>query len=127
MARTAKHPCRSSHCGTLLDRPGYCPAHINQIIDRRDEYKRRKAIVTDEYKERNRFYQRSAWKKLRSAQLRIEPLCRKCRETGALVEATVVDHITPIASGGAELELSNLQSLCTKHHNAKTNSERCIL
>jgi 5-methylcytosine-specific restriction endonuclease McrA len=127
MARNAKHPCRSSNCSTLLDKPGLCAVHADQAVDRKDEYKRRKQVVTEEYKERNRFYQRSAWKKLRAAQLRIEPLCRKCREIGKLVEATVVDHVIPVTAGGAELELSNLQSLCVEHHNAKTNSERHII
>jgi len=125
MARNAKHPCRSSHCGKLLDKPGYCDQHHieHAVVDRREAYKVQKLAVTEDYKERNRFYQRSTWKKIRAAQLRIEPLCRTCRGLGRLVEATVVDHVIPISIGGEPLELSNLQSLCKPHHDAKTRSE----
>jgi hypothetical protein len=39
--------------------------------------------------------------------------------------AEVVDHITPISSGGAEYPaLKDLQSLCIPHHNAKTRCEQ---
>lgn len=125
MARNAKHPCRSSHCGKLLDKPGYCERHHieHAVVDRREAYKAQNQAVTEDYKERNRFYQRSAWKKIRSAQLRIEPFCRTCRESGKLVEATVVDHVIPISNGGESLELSNLQSLCKPHHDAKTRRD----
>lgn len=34
--------------------------------------------------------------------------------------AEQVDHITPIALGGAWWQWSNLQSLCLTHHEAKT-------
>ena len=37
--------------------------------------------------------------------------------------ANVVDHIKPITEGGAELNVNNLQSLCTMHHNQKSARE----
>ena len=125
MARFAKHPCRANHCGVLLDKPGYCELHHieHTVLDKRKSYQVQKLAVTEDYKERNRFYQRSAWKKIRAAQLRIEPLCRACREQGKLIEAGIVDHIIPISDGGEALDLSNLQSLCKPHHDAKTRRE----
>ena len=117
MPRKAPTPCRHGSCTALLDMPGFCDKH------RREAFRIQKQNVTDDYKERNRFYQRVAWKNVRALQLQLEPLCRECRKLGKLVAATVVDHITPIADGGAELDQDNLQSLCRSHHDAKTRSE----
>lgn len=56
------------------------------------------------------------WGKVRLMVLaRDRQTCQKC---GGL--ATVVDHITPIAKGGARLATFNLQSLCVYCHNRKT-------
>jgi 5-methylcytosine-specific restriction protein A len=117
MPRSAPTPCRQGGCSALVDKPGFCDKH------RREAFKIQKQTVTDDYKERNRFYQRVAWKSVRTLQLQLEPLCRECRKLGKLVAATVVDHIIPIANGGAELDLDNLQSLCRSHHEAKTRTE----
>jgi 5-methylcytosine-specific restriction protein A len=59
-----------------------------------------------------------AWSRVRLVQLARAPLC-KC---GAV--AVEVDHVVPLADGGARLELGNLQSLCKPCHTAKTNAER---
>jgi 5-methylcytosine-specific restriction endonuclease McrA len=37
--------------------------------------------------------------------------------------ATDVDHIVPIAAGGAEFDRANLQGLCGPHHSSKTAKE----
>ncbi len=55
------------------------------------------------------------WRKVRLIQLRREPLCRRCGEL-----ATEVDHIVPIAKGGAMSDLANLQALCKRCHSRKT-------
>lgn len=117
MPRSAPTPCRHGGCSALVDKPGFCDKH------RREVFRIQKQTVTDDYKERNRFYQRVAWKNVRSLQLQLEPLCRECRKLGKLVAATVVDHIIPIANGGAELDLENLQSLCKPHHETKTRGD----
>lgn len=117
MPRRAKSPCRHQGCPDLLDHPGFCEKH------RREAFRIQKKIVSKDYKERNRFYQRTAWKNVRTLQLQLEPLCRKCRAAGKLIAASIVDHITAIADGGAELDLDNLQSLCASCHNTKTRSE----
>ena len=97
--------------------PGYCDKH------RKEAFKLQKQTVSIDYKERNRFYQRKAWKTLRLSHLNSEPLCRACRTVGKLVAAAVVDHIIPITEGGADLDDANLQSLCKPCHNAKTFTE----
>ena len=98
--------------------PGFCDRH------RKEVFKIQKSKVTDDYKDRNRFYQRIAWKRIRALQLQIEPLCRRCRSRGKLIVASVVDHIIAIADGGAELDQDNLQSLCASCHNAKTRRDQ---
>jgi len=115
--RRAQSPCRQSGCVALVDKPGFCDRH------RKEVYRVQKQAVTEDYKDRNRFYQRKVWKNVRSLQLQLEPLCRRCRKDGKFVAAEVVDHIIPISSGGSELEHSNLQSLCKSCHNAKTRSD----
>lgn len=114
MPISAKTPCRHAGCRALVDKPGHCDQH------RKESFKAQKQSASDDYKERNRFYQRSAWKRVRLAHLQDEPLCRSCRKAGRLAEAKIVDHIIPITDGGDEYADVNLQSLCTSCHNTKT-------
>jgi len=60
-------------------------------------------------------YNTSEWRFVRRDQLDRMPFCTVC---GAL--ADTVDHVTPIKIGGDPFCPSNLQSLCTRHHNQKT-------
>lgn len=69
------------------------------------------------------------WQKVRDQHLKIEPLCRACKQAGRVTAGTPeqplhVDHITPIKQGGAEFSHDNLQTLCIDHHNQKTAAER---
>lgn len=57
---------------------------------------------------------------IKNAQLKREPLCRRCIEKGIAVAATVADHITPLALGGKERDPNNLRSLCHDCHDAVT-------
>lgn len=60
----------------------------------------------------------------RWARVRREALDRdgwRCRTCGAY--ANEVDHIVPLARGGAPYDLANLQSLCRTHHAAKSWTE----
>jgi 5-methylcytosine-specific restriction endonuclease McrA len=47
-----------------------------------------------------------------------EPRCRRCGAPTAHV-----DHIVPVADGGAKLDRANLQGLCEECHASKTRSE----
>lgn len=74
------------------------------------------------------------WRRLRARKLQANPLCEHCYTAacmhGAAVVvlgakrcirvATEVDHVLPIHKGGAELDMSNLQSLCSDCHHVKT-------
>lgn len=51
--------------------------------------------------------------------LRDEPLCRDCATVGLVREATVPDHIVPLAHGGSD-EVSNIRCLCAECHARRT-------
>jgi 5-methylcytosine-specific restriction protein A len=67
---------------------------------------------------RNKFYQSSAWKKLRGMFIQRNPLCVECGSVGE-----VVDHITPIKAGGSSMAWDNLQTMCHRCHNIKSGKE----
>lgn len=70
-----------------------------------------------------KFYQSTAWRKLRNLKLEQSPLCEECQRRGITTLAQVVDHIVPINRGGAKLDIANLQSLCHPCHNRKSGLE----
>ena len=113
MPRSAKVPCRHGGCSDLLDRPGFCDEH-------RKQHNIKYHQNSSTHKERNRFYQRAKWKRVRNYQLLQFPFCKSCQSKEILTQATVVDHIIPIAEGGDEYDQNNLQSMCVSCHNAKT-------
>lgn len=82
-----------------------------------------------EHNEREkRFYQRSAWKRLRAYVLRMAPYCADPfgvhAESGRPRAAEHVDHIKPLRDRpDLGLALSNLQGLCRSCHSKKTQQE----
>jgi 5-methylcytosine-specific restriction endonuclease McrA len=61
----------------------------------------------------------TAWRKVRNAYLQEHPLCVMCKADGKVAAANVVDHVVP-HHGDQKLfwDESNLQALCTSHHNS---------
>ena len=64
------------------------------------------------------------WLKVRMRVLRRQPWCAICHSEGLVTIATEVDHIIPMAKGGARLDLANLQPLCRPCHIAKTQQDK---
>lgn len=64
-------------------------------------------------------YDTARWDRLRELQLTLEPLCQFCKQSEFIVEADIVDHITP-HKGSVELffDPDNLQSLCKHCHDS---------
>ena len=54
--------------------------------------------------------------------LAAQPLCVHCLQTGRIVLAIELDHITPLAKGGSDTD-DNLQPLCAACHTKKTRTE----
>ncbi len=75
-----------------------------------------------------KFYNSTAWRKLRAWFIVQFPLCKPCLKKNKYTDCTrkgagVVDHVKPINEGGAPLDPENLQTLCTMHHNQKSGRE----
>ena len=65
-----------------------------------------------------------AWKRVRAWFIRLHPLCAHCLTKGRVTPVADVDHIVPIAQGGARLDADNLQSLCRPCHRRKTEQDK---
>lgn len=76
---------------------------------------------------REGLYDTPSWRKLRSAILTEEPLCRMCASMGIYVSADMVDHIEPITELNWKelfLDPDNLQPLCHACHGFKTARDK---
>jgi 5-methylcytosine-specific restriction endonuclease McrA len=64
-----------------------------------------------------RFYDSSAWVRLRRMHLARSPLCVKCQAAGRLVPATHVHHVVEVLDDPSKrLDEGNLESLCHSCH-----------
>lgn len=64
-----------------------------------------------------KLYDSARWRRRRADQLRIEPLCRMCKQEGITAVARVADHVTPHRGNLDLFWHGELQSLCFRHHN----------
>lgn len=65
-------------------------------------------------------YNTAAWRRLRVAHLKRNPLCVFHQRRGEVVAATTVDHVLPWRQNRALVfEDSNLQSLCAPCHSSE--------
>lgn len=106
-----KIPCKQPGCPEMVQ-PGkqYCEEHLQFHPEVTRSASRRGYGIR--------------WQKESKAYLQSHPLCVQCATEGKYVKATVVDHITP-HRGNQKLfwDRSNWQSLCKKHHDAKTGKK----
>ena len=108
-----KKPCAHQPCASLVNAPQtHCQKHLPQHHAQLN--KQRKPTPQD------KFYHSTRWRKARGGHLSKHPWCTAdgCKDI-----ATVVDHITPVADGGEFWNTDNYQSLCHRHHSAKTMRE----
>jgi 5-methylcytosine-specific restriction protein A len=119
-------PCNKMGC-TALTRDAYCSVHQTdkQELKREQQRSYDKTVRDPKYKQ---FYNSSEWQRAREqALIRDHHLCVMCKANGRYTRADVVDHIHELRDpGGWELRtvLTNLQSLCHRHHNRKTFEEK---
>ena len=75
----------------------------------------------------SKFYQTKAWREKSKHYRKKHPSCKMCEEMGIERQADVTDHIEPVPPNATIAEFwamsknSNLQPLCERHHNQKTN------
>ena len=71
-----------------------------------------------------KFYESTAWRKLRKMHVSKNPYCVECAKQGRYIPVQQVDHIVAIEFGGAKLDPDNLQSLCYSCHGKKSAAEK---
>jgi 5-methylcytosine-specific restriction protein A len=106
----ALRPCVEPGCPALVP-SGRCAAH---------QTARYRQVERTRGTAKERGYDKD-WRRVRDDVLRDEPCCRLCAPAVSL--AVEVDHVKPLAQGGARLDRLNLQPLCNNCHIAKTSSE----
>ena len=101
-------PCVHPGCGKLVtDGSGRCAQHP------------KKAWVSAKPTQRLRG---RAGQQRRREWLTMNPHCAHCLEAGQHRLGSIVDHVIPLAEGGAD-DCTNLQTLCTDHDKIKTQAE----
>ena len=112
----APHPCAHAGCPRVTTKR-YCEVHQDDDKRARREHDQRRGSSTE------RGYG-SRWQRYRASFLASNPLCVECARHGLLVQATVVDHITP-HKGDQTLfwDPANHQALCKPCHDIKTAKE----
>lgn len=66
-----------------------------------------------------KFYQSTAWRKLRNLKLEQCSLCKECQRRGITTLAQVVDHIVPINRDGAKLNMAKRELLLMRRRGAR--------
>lgn len=69
------------------------------------------------------WYWTPRWKAIASAQLRMEPHCRKCAARGLKVSATICDHVERHRGGPVRFWAGPFQSLCKPCHDGPKQRE----
>lgn len=109
MTHLLSSPCRAPGCPEVVPGGGYCAAHRRAV---------NQAANLTRSPDDIRVYATATWRRLRTLMLQREPLCVECSEA-----AELVDHIVPIADGGAAYDEANLQTMCHRCHNRKRQAE----
>lgn len=76
--------------------------------------------------ERDKRYNSTRWRRLRIEVLRDNPLCVHCKEKGIIRAAIVCDHIDNKLRRSDFWNKNNLQGLCHKCHNKKSQLEKSM-
>ena len=121
MPYRSNKPCAKPNCSKLIKAGNtYCKEHEKEY-----NYQRNKRYDDKQRDEKlQKFYQATAWRKLRNRKIKADPLCEKCKEQGRTKVAKEVDHIVPIkVNWNLRLSYDNLQSLCPPCHARKTRKD----
>jgi 5-methylcytosine-specific restriction protein A len=103
-----KSACVEPGCPDFAEQRGRCERHSKE----RAKEARDRTIGRD-------FYGTKRWRALRRRVLKRDRYtCQECRRFG-----NEVDHVVPVAQGGARWSEDNLQTLCKSCHSRKTARE----
>ena len=121
MPWAAGKPCLQPGCARLVKAAGYCDAHKDAHASTQNRVynvKRRAHNIASD-----KWYHTSAWQKLRASVLAEDPLCRMCVAEGRVTAACLVDHVLAVKQGGDFWSRPNLQPLCNRCHELKSQRE----
>jgi len=108
----ALHRCRYPGCGQLLRTGERCALHSAPWGAWRGLSTTQRGLGGDWQRKRKEILERDHY------------ACQPCVREGRYTYATQVDHRIPRAQGGARLDEKNLESICDRHHIAKSARER---
>ena len=108
--------CTESGCREIVESGNRCSEH--QLA-----YTPKKVYHDHHYHKNKYIYHTPEWKRLRKAQLNLEPMCEMCEKIGLVTPANTVDHIIEISDGGEKFDIDNLASMCRACHQIKTHKE----
>ncbi len=100
-------------------KPGSQRNHERQLQYDREQRLRYNREYDKNRPEQHKIYSTSRWQKLREYKKHRNPLCEECLRNNEITPMALVDHIIPIAEGGAPYDVANLQSLCASCHQKK--------
>ena len=95
--------------------PYRSPSRVNTGVARKREHDRERRAAHPWRK----LYNTARWKRLRLAQLAMQPLCEICLSKGDANVATVCDHIEPHRGDVAKFWAGPFQSLCSSCHDGE--------
>ena len=111
--------CRAPGCKEIIyTNERYCAKHLREV---------RKLYFTTSvvHKENIKFYSSPEWRHVRLMHIEGHPYCVECLKMNIRTIGTIVDHRIPRKDDPSlSFDPSNLDTLCTSHHNRKTMNER---
>lgn len=110
--------CAVATCRIKVELPRrYCDEHSG-YSDKQYNKHVRYNMDNEKY---SKFYQSTAWQRVRRLKLQQQPMCEVCLQQGLYTMADMVHHKTelrtPIIGWEKRLDMSNLQSICYECHN----------
>jgi len=86
--------------------------------------KQRQDLRSEEAAAYRKLYKTARWKRIRAAQLYVEPLCQRCGEEGRITVATVCHHTDPKTKASEQTFFAGpFMSLCQPCHDGPIQSE----
>jgi 5-methylcytosine-specific restriction protein A len=112
-----RYICRSPGCGTLLEKPGYCPLH------KREKEKNKSKPFENAIRSNEELYQSLMWKALKKRVLTETPFCCYCGIGKNESRLEVHHKIPPRGDLDLFFDINNLTVLCSICHQRQTALE----
>ena len=124
MPTKPKRPCNRPGCRNLTTER-YCIEHAH-LAEQQNRERHRYYDQHKRDKQAAAFYKSVEWQRARQQRLMMDNgLCQDCLLEKKITPADLVDHVKPLRLfWHLRLVLSNLRSLCYRHHAIKTAEDK---